>query len=107
MISVGEWVGLCPRDEMEDGSMRAFECGEVRIALYAVDGEIYATNNICSHAFTLLTDGWLEDGLVECPLHGAQFDVRNGEVARGPADCPVSVFKTRTDNGMIEVLLQS
>lgn len=86
--------------------MRAFEYGDVRVALYVVDGDVYATNNICSHAFALLTDGWLEDGLVECPLHGAQFDVRNGEVARGPAECAVSVFETRTSDGVVEVLLQ-
>jgi nitrite reductase/ring-hydroxylating ferredoxin subunit len=99
------WVGLCRFDELEDEAMQAFEVGPRRIVLYLVSGKVYATDNVCSHAFALLTDGWLEDGLVECPLHGAQFDVTTGAVVRGPADCPVATFETRVNDGIVEVLL--
>lgn len=83
--------------------MYPFEIGDLRVAIYLIAGKIHATNNVCSHAFALLTDGWLYDTLVECPLHGAQFDVTTGKVARGPADCPVAVFPTRVRDGLVEV----
>lgn len=100
------WVALCALDDLTDGEMYPFDVGSQRIAIYFVSGKVYATNNICSHAFTLLTDGWLEDGLVECPLHGAQFDIATGTVVRGPADCPVDTFETRVRDGRIEVLVK-
>lgn len=99
------WIGLCRADELVSGAMEAFEVGPRRIVLYLVEGNVYATDNVCSHAFALLTDGWLEDGLVECPLHGAQFDVKTGAVVRGPADCPVQTFQTRIQDGVVEVLV--
>jgi nitrite reductase/ring-hydroxylating ferredoxin subunit len=100
------WAALCPLDSLPEGEgMYPFEIGSRRVVIYRVEGAIYATDNVCSHAFALLTDGWLEDGLVECPLHGAQFDVRTGEAVRGPADCPVATFQTRVRDGMIEVLI--
>jgi nitrite reductase/ring-hydroxylating ferredoxin subunit len=99
------WIGLCRLDELEDEAMQPFEVGPRRIVLYLVSGQVYATDNVCSHAFALLTDGWLEDGLVECPLHGAQFDVTTGAVVRGPADCPVQTFETRVHDGVVEVLM--
>ncbi|UFW43127.1 non-heme iron oxygenase ferredoxin subunit [Bradyrhizobium sp. WSM471] len=83
--------------------MYAYEVGSKKLAVYLLDGKVYATDNVCTHAFALLTDGWLEDGLVECPLHGAQFDVTTGAVVRGPADCAVPVFETRIRDGLIEV----
>lgn len=106
MTTVTEsWVGLCRADELVSEAMEAFEIGSRRIVLYLVEGNVYATDNVCSHAFALLTDGWLEDGLVECPLHGAQFDVTTGAVVRGPADCPVQTFQTRINDGVVEVLV--
>jgi nitrite reductase/ring-hydroxylating ferredoxin subunit len=86
--------------------MYPFDVGPHRIVVYYVAGIVYATNNVCSHAFALLTDGWLEEGLVECPLHGAQFDIATGAVVRGPADCPVETFETRIKDGQVEVLVR-
>lgn len=99
------WAGLCKLDDLETEGMQAFDVGSRRIVIYLVSGQVYATDNVCSHAFALLTDGWLEDGLVECPLHGAQFDVKTGAVVRGPADCPIATFKVRVRDGLVEVLV--
>lgn len=100
-----QWVPLCAQDELEDGAMAAFEVGDYQVALYRVGGSYFATTNVCSHAYTLLTDGWLEGRLVECPLHGAQFDVASGEVVRGPADCPVQAYEVRINDNLVEVKL--
>jgi nitrite reductase/ring-hydroxylating ferredoxin subunit len=103
MIVMEGWVSLCTLADIPEEGMYPFEVGNRRIAIYRVNEQIHATDNVCSHAFALLTDGWLEDGLVECPLHGAQFDVTTGAVVRGPADCPVAKFETRVRDGLVEV----
>lgn len=103
--TAGNWVALCRLDDLQDDEMQPFEAGSRRVVVYRLSGEVYATDNVCSHAFALLSDGWLEDGLVECPLHGAQFDVTTGAAVRGPADCPVEKFETRIQDGMVEVLI--
>ncbi len=102
---MSDWIPLAPFSDMEDDQMYSFEIGDRRIVAYRMSGQVYATDNICSHAFALLTDGWLDDGLVECPLHGAQFDVKTGAVVRGPADCPIATFPARIREGIVEVLV--
>lgn len=99
------WVKLCQTDDIDEGDMRAFEIRDVRIALYNVDGNYYATNNVCTHAFALLTDGWLDDAVIECPLHSALFDVRTGEVLSGPAECALKTYTVRALESSVEILI--
>lgn len=86
--------------------MIGLEVAGQHVALYNVGGEILATDNICSHAFALLSDGWLDDGIVECPLHGGRFEVRSGKALGDPVTCDIRTFQTRrTADRHIEVLL--
>ena len=48
------------------------------------DGEIFATDNICTHAYAKLSDGWIERGEIECPLHAGRFDIRTGKATAPP-----------------------
>jgi nitrite reductase/ring-hydroxylating ferredoxin subunit len=101
----GRWVTVIREDELPPGEMLGLEIGEARLALYNVDGVFFATANICTHAFALLSDGWLEDGVIECPLHAGRFDVRSGEPLSEPAECALRTYPTRVANGMVDVLL--
>ncbi len=67
-MSENGWHTICQDSDLEDGGMLPFELGNFQIALYKVNGEIYATDNICTHGMALLTDGFLDDDVVECPL---------------------------------------
>ena len=62
--------GACARIELPDGD---------EIAVYNVDGEFYATDNSCPHRGAPLSEGVLCGHVIECGLHGWQFDVRTGE----------------------------
>ena len=65
----------------------AVRVGEREIALYHLPGgDFRATDNICTHEYAQLSDGWLEDGCIECPLHAARFDVRTGKALCAPAE---------------------
>ncbi len=73
------------------------------IALFNLDGEYFATSDICSHEEFSLHGGWIESGTVECPLHGSLFDIRTGEALTPPAEYPIPTFPCRVVEGEIQV----
>ena len=79
--------------------------GDEQIALYLVDGEVHATHNVCTHQFALLSDGYLEDGCIECPLHQGRFDIRTGAALCAPVTTPVRVYEVRVEDGAVMVRL--
>ncbi len=94
-----EFVRLASIDEIPADGMRAFEHDGRRIALYRIGDEIYATDDICSHEYAHLSEGWLEpeDCTVECPLHGSRFDIRTGAALTLPAFAPIAVYPVRIE----------
>jgi nitrite reductase/ring-hydroxylating ferredoxin subunit len=97
------WKHVCAASKLSDGEPLGFKVGDHRVALYKVDDEIFATDDVCSHAFALLSSGFLERHVVECPLHGAMFDVRDGSCRSG-AYRDIRVFKVEIRDG--EIYLQ-
>ena len=84
--------------------MRAIDVKGQTLALYHLDnGEFHATHNVCTHQFALLTDGWLEDCFIECPLHAGRFDVRTGKGQGDPIDEDVKVFPVKLQDGGVFV----
>ncbi|VVE79663.1 non-heme iron oxygenase ferredoxin subunit [Pandoraea sputorum] len=77
--------------------------GDEKIALYLLDGEVYATHNVCTHQYALLSDGYMEDGCVECPLHQGKFDIRTGAAMCSPVTQPIRVFTVQVDGNAILV----
>lgn len=84
MSDAGNWTRIAAVDDVPDGEALPIEIMGLNLALYHVGNEWFCTDNVCTHAFALLTDGWLEGYLIECPLHNGQFDVRNGEGMGAP-----------------------
>ena len=88
------------------GAVKGVRVGEREIALYHLPGGEYrATDNICTHEYAQLSDGWLEDGCIECPLHAARFDVRSGKALCAPAEQDIDVFETRVEGADLLVKL--
>lgn len=67
------------------------------------DGKLYAFNNLCPHEEGSLHMGFVEKCEIECPLHGAKFDMRTGDVLQGPAYAPMETFPLRIDGDDILV----
>ncbi len=101
------WIRLLGSGDLPEGEMVGIDVGDSRLAVYNVDGTFHVTDNICTHAFAILSDGWFEDGVVECPLHGGRFDVRSGEAVAEPAECPLRIYAVRIVDGEVQVLLQA
>ncbi len=77
----------------------ALEAGtpQLPLALYRVDGKVFCTGNLCTHAEAFLSDGYLEGHEVECPLHGARFDIRDGRALCQPAGRDIPTFAVRVE----------
>ena len=100
-----EYVRLAAADAIREGTVQAFEHGDSEIAVARCDGELYAFSNICTHALAFLSEGDLDtdDCTIECPLHGARFDITTGKVRSFPATIPLPTYAMRIVDGQIEV----
>ena len=74
-----------------------------RLAIYAVEGECFATSDICTHGQASLSEGYLDGNLIECPLHQGLFYVRTGKPAGEPVTEPVRTFPTKVEDGVVYV----
>ncbi len=83
--------------------MLGIEVGDLQIAVYNVDGRFYATDNICTHALAVLTDGFLEGDVVECPLHAGCFNVKTGQGMGAPIMEDLRTYCVRVEADTIEV----
>ena len=99
------WARAASRSELTPGEVLGVEVAGHSIALYDVDGNIFATDNICTHAYARLSDGWLDGELIECPLHAARFDVRTGQVLDPPATVDLKTYPVRVVDDEIQVKL--
>jgi 3-phenylpropionate/trans-cinnamate dioxygenase ferredoxin subunit len=94
-------------NEVPSGKMKRFVVDETPICVYNCGGVLSATHDTCSHAEASLADGFLdcETGSVECPLHGARFDVRSGKALSLPAVVAVKTYEVKVEGGAILVRL--
>jgi NAD(P)H-dependent nitrite reductase small subunit len=77
------WKHVCAAAKLSEGEPLGVKVDEQRLALYKVNDEVFATDDVCTHAFALLSTGFLDEHVIECPLHGAMFDVRDGKCRSG------------------------
>jgi len=98
---VSNWIRVCARTELLPGEHRVAWDGDVAIAVFNIDGELYAVEDVCTHDGGDLATGELHGYAIECPRHGARFDVRTGAVLCPPAYEPIAKFPVRTEDGVI------
>jgi nitrite reductase/ring-hydroxylating ferredoxin subunit len=91
--------------DLAPGEMMEVSVQGEEVALFNVEGEYYAIGDICTHAYTHLTEGeFYEDirgWVVECPLHGSQFDVTSGEAVTLPATGNAGKYEVKVEDGEI------
>ncbi len=97
------FVKIAKEGDVGPGTARVFDVGDRSIAVCNVGGELYAVDNVCTHDEGPLGEGEMEGYEVECPRHGARFDVRSGEVTALPAVLPIDTFKVRLQGDDVEI----
>jgi nitrite reductase/ring-hydroxylating ferredoxin subunit len=89
------WVFAARADEVESDVATLVVAGSVEIALCRVGDEFFALDNICSHEYACLSDGWVEGDEIECPLHQARFHIPTGQVLAPPATEDLKTYPVR------------
>ena len=108
---MSEWVTLCHGSELPPGQRDVFGVNGRWIAVFNIGGVVYAIEDLCTHDGNVLAfddrdrPSKLIGFEIECPRHGARFDIRDGKVTRRPAEVDVPWFKARIDSDNIQILI--
>ena len=93
-------------NEVAPGSVLRVEIAGYAIALFNLGGEFFATDDTCTHMRGRLSDGYVEDGVIECPLHFGRFDIRSGRALSAPCTVDLATYPVRLEDGHIAVALE-
>ncbi|NIJ09284.1 nitrite reductase/ring-hydroxylating ferredoxin subunit [Sphingomonas vulcanisoli] len=102
-----EWTPVAATGDVSEDQPSVGNVDGAEIAIYKVDGDYFATSNICTHGLARLSDGYLDGFLIECPLHQGLFDIRNGKCAGDPVDVDLASYDVRVVNDTVEVRLRA
>lgn len=102
---MAELVKVITVQEIKPGQAILVQAAGKDIALFDVNGQFFAIDDVCAHAGGPLSEGTLEGTTVTCPWHGSKYDVRSGQVLAGPAQTNVASFplKVEGEDIMIEI----
>lgn len=98
------WVRACAATDVKQGEPKGVKLAGIPIALYRLDDGVYATHDVCTHAYALLSDGYIEGDSIECPLHGALFDIRSGK-CKAVASADLATYAVRVEDGGLMVAI--
>jgi len=98
-----DFVKVAKADEINPGQARLIDVKGKQIALFNINGDFFAIDNMCTHEEASLAEGEISGHEVTCPLHGAKFDIWTGEVLGPPAYDDVACYAVRVVGTDIEV----
>lgn len=100
---MSDWTNAVAVADLPPGAHTVVEVDGAVMVLCNLDGDYFAIEDICTHDGSEISSGCIIDGSIECPRHGARFDIRTGEVTAPPAYEPVDTFPVRVQDGVVQV----
>lgn len=97
------WKTVCSKSQVRGEYPFGAKLAGKEIGIFLVDGEYYAIEDVCPHAYALLSQGFVEDGKVECPLHEAVFDIRTGRCLREPGGRDLATYPLRVQGEDVQI----
>ncbi|WP_260858968.1 non-heme iron oxygenase ferredoxin subunit [Paraburkholderia sp. BCC1885] len=97
------WMMVCPLSEVKEGRPVGVDVQGRKVGVYLERGEIHVLDNICTHAYALMSEGFQEDGYIECPLHGGKFDIRTGKALCPPLERDLTVYPSTVGEGTVYI----
>ncbi len=101
---MAEWVTVAAVGELAPGTCKLIDVDGVAVAVFNINGEYFAIEDVCTHDGGDLAGGTIEGDQIICPRHGARFCVRTGEALTAPAYEPTAKFPVRVEGGVIQVM---
>lgn len=99
------WLDVAARDQLDPDFPLGVEVNGQSVGLFLIADTVHAVDNICPHAFALLSQGFQEDGVIECPLHAARFDIATGKCLSELGQRDIKCFPVRVLNGRVAIQL--
>lgn len=93
-----KWIDAMARDDVPEGDVIGIRVAGKEIAVYDVEGEVFATDNLCTHGAARMSDGFLEGREIECPLHQGRFDVCTGKAMCAPLTDDIRTYPVKIEN---------
>jgi len=100
---MSKWIDVCAAEELGSGEFRTVWIEDIEVAVINCGGKFHAIEDVCTHDGGELTGGVIENCEIECPRHGARFDIRSGEVLTPPAYEPVPTYPVDVREGRVYV----
>jgi naphthalene 1,2-dioxygenase system ferredoxin subunit len=104
-MSDTNWVDALSADDLPDDDVIGVLVEGRDIAVYTASGEVYATDNVCTHGQARLCDGFLDGHEIECPLHQGKFDVRDGRPLCEPVTDALRSYPVRIEGRRVYIRL--
>jgi len=102
-MSMEQWHPIGSVDDFTEGEPAALVIAHKPIAIFRDGDDIFALHDLCTHGHARLSDGYVEDGCVECPLHQGLFDIRTGAPKCAPVTEAVRAYPIRIVARQVEV----
>ena len=100
---LSDWVNVCKLNQLKKGEMIDFDYKDKKILLANLDGKIYASDRICTHADADLSTGILTEEGVTCPLHLSTFNLKTGVPENLPAEVPLKIYNVKIEQNEIYI----
>ena len=94
-------IELCNTSDVDVGGALKVEQDDLILAVFNIDGEFFVTDDACTHGPGSLSEGYIEDDVVECNFHNGQFNIKTGEVVAPPCMISVKTYRTVVENGKV------
>ncbi len=99
----GNVVRVCSQADIAPETVRAFEVGDLRLAVFNIGGKFYVTDDECTHAAASLADGMLDGDVIECCMHSGAFHVPTGQVRAPPCEVALRTYQVLLQEGDIYI----
>jgi nitrite reductase/ring-hydroxylating ferredoxin subunit len=103
MSTAANRLELCSTADVAPGTALKVETGGLALAVFNVDGQFYVTDDACTHGPGSLSEGYIEDDVVECNFHNGQFNIRTGEVVSPPCMVAVKTYAVLVIDGKVTI----
>lgn len=100
---MADWITVASVGEITPGAPKIIDIDGTLIAIFHLDGDYYAIEDVCTHDGGLLTGGKIECGEIICPRHGARFCIKTGTALTPPAYEATTIFPVRVQGNEIQV----
>lgn len=97
------WHEVAAREQLDPDFPVGVEVNGRRIGVFLIDDSVYAVEDVCPHAYALLSQGFQENGVIECPLHAARFDIATGKCLNDIGQRDIQCYPIRVESGRVLV----